>query len=314
MRIDPLVEKRTHPSCRSFFSGWILGRGKMHFYQFHIGDYKSHTHHLSLIEDLAFRRLLDHYYLHEYPILQRDIARQIGMREHEQEVLTVLNEFFVSTDKGFVNPRADSQIKTFREHQAVSAWGAFCRDNPKIKEFAEKDVYIQRFSDGTHNEYISTLKTHHLPMMGTSSTHDATNNQEPITNNHSIDEPPTKQRTKGSRLSTDFELPDSWTEFCQTERPDLNPQKVFDSFKDYWVAKAGAAGVKLDWQATWRNWVRNQNIVKPLFNKADIVHQTVPSSSFRDPALVKLDEDRLKTAPPNPEVLARMRALLGRQA
>jgi hypothetical protein len=123
-----------------------------------------------------------------------------------------------------------------------------------------------------------------------------------------------KRGTKGSRLSTDFELPDSWTEFCQTERPDLNPQKVFDSFKDYWVAKAGAAGVKLDWQATWRNWVRNQNIAKPLFNKADIVHQTVPSSSHRDPALVKLDEDRLKTAPPNPEVLARMRALLGRQA
>jgi hypothetical protein len=124
----------------------------------------------------------------------------------------------------------------------------------------------------------------------------------------------TKQRTKGSRLSTDFELPDSWTEFCQTERPDLNPKKVFDSFKDYWVAKAGAAGVKLDWQATWRNWVRNQNIAKPMFNKADVVHQTVPSSSQRDPALVKLDEDRLKTAPPNPEVLAKIRAVLGKTA
>jgi len=123
-----------------------------------------------------------------------------------------------------------------------------------------------------------------------------------------------KRGTKGSRLSTDFELPDSWTEFCQTERPDLNPKKVFDSFKDYWVAKAGASGVKLDWQATWRNWVRNQNIAKPLFNKADVVHQTVPSSSQRDPALVKLDEDRLKTAPPNPEVLAKIRAVLGKTA
>ena len=28
-------------------------------------------------------------------------------------------------------------------------------------------------------------------------------------------------------------------------------------FADYWAAKAGAGGVKLDWQATWRNWVRN---------------------------------------------------------
>ena len=122
----------------------------------------------------------------------------------------------------------------------------------------------------------------------------------------------TKQRTKGSRLSTDFELPVSWIEFCQTERPDLNPKKVFDSFKDYWVAKAGAAGVKLDWNATWRNWVRNQNIAKPLFNKADIAHVTVPSSSNRDPALVKLDEDRKRVAPPNPEVLAKIRAVLNK--
>jgi hypothetical protein len=51
-----------------------------------------------------------------------------------------------------------------------------------------------------------------------------------------------------------------------------------------------------------------------MFNKADVVHQTVPSSSQRDPALVKLDEDRLKTAPPNPEVLAKIRAVLGKTA
>ena len=124
----------------------------------------------------------------------------------------------------------------------------------------------------------------------------------------------TKQRTKGSRLSTDFELPETWTEFCQTERPDLNPARVFETFKDYWVAKAGNQGVKLDWQATWRNWVRNQNVAKPLVNRFDVAHVTVPSSSQRDPALVKLDEDRLKTAPPNPENLARIRAILGKTA
>jgi len=89
----------------------------MHYYQFHIGDYASHTRHLSLLEDLAYRRLLDFYYLHEQPIKQRDIARQIGMREHEQDVLTVLNEFFLSTDAGFVSPRADKEIAHY--HQKV---------------------------------------------------------------------------------------------------------------------------------------------------------------------------------------------------
>ena len=29
-----------------------------------------------------------------------------------------------------------------------------------------------------------------------------------------------------------------------------------DKFKDYWVGRAGQGGVKLDWEATWRNWVR----------------------------------------------------------
>jgi len=170
MRIDPLIEKRTHPSCRSFFSGWILGRGKMHFYQFHIGDYKSHTHHLSLIEDLAFRRLLDHYYLHEAPVKQRDIARQIGMKDNEQEVLTVLNEFFISTDQGFINPRADEEIAKYR----------------KFSEDGKKGA-AKRWHKGTNGEANS-------PPIATPI---ATNNQEPITNNHSIDEPPTKQRTKG---------------------------------------------------------------------------------------------------------------------
>ena len=27
-------------------------------------------------------------------------------------------------------------------------------------------------------------------------------------------------------------------------------------FRDFWIGKAGAGGVKLDWASTWRNWVR----------------------------------------------------------
>ena len=121
-----------------------------------------------------------------------------------------------------------------------------------------------------------------------------------------------KKSTRGSRLSADWVLPKEWADWAKQERPDLDLRSVGEQFKDYWSAKAGSGSTKLDWQATWRNWVRNQNITKPLFNKADVVHQTVPSSSQRDPALVKLDEDRLKTAPPNPEVLAKIRAVLNK--
>ena len=40
----------------------------MHYYSFHIGDYRSATTHLSNDEDLAYRRLLDMYYDTEKPI------------------------------------------------------------------------------------------------------------------------------------------------------------------------------------------------------------------------------------------------------
>ena len=96
----------------------------MHYYQFHIGDYASHTRHLSIHEDLAYRRLLDFYYLHEQPIKHRDIARQINMREFEQDVLTVLEEFFLSTDAGFINPRADLEIAKYKEFSEAGKRGA----------------------------------------------------------------------------------------------------------------------------------------------------------------------------------------------
>jgi hypothetical protein len=51
-----------------------------------------------------------------------------------------------------------------------------------------------------------------------------------------------------------------------------------------------------------------------MVNKLDIAHVTVPSSSQRDPALAKLDED-MKNAKPNPEILAKIKeALRGKVA
>ena len=34
-------------------------------------------------------------------------------------------------------------------------------------------------------------------------------------------------------------------------------------FRDYWTAKAGANGTKLDWDATWRNWIRRSSEFRP---------------------------------------------------
>ena len=116
-----------------------------------------------------------------------------------------------------------------------------------------------------------------------------------------------EKKTLGKRLASDFSFPKEWEDFCQTERPELSPVKTFDQFKDYWIAQAGQKGVKLDWFATWRNWVRSTNA--PKQNPADRVRLTVAPSNEPDPALEKIKADALKAAPIPLEVLAKMAEL-----
>ena len=85
----------------------------MHFYRFHIGDYKSATAHLSNEEDLAYRRLLDMYYDTEKPIpLETDwVARRI--RIGSEVVATVLKDMFLETENGWVHDRCDEEIREY---------------------------------------------------------------------------------------------------------------------------------------------------------------------------------------------------------
>lgn len=78
---------------------------------------------------------------------------------------------------------------------------------------------------------------------------------------------PTPSKTKGksradtataSRLPADWLPSDGDVEFCKAERPDLHATEVANRFRDYWVSQPGVKGRKLDWNATWRNWVRNE--------------------------------------------------------
>jgi len=126
----------------------------MHYYQFNIGDYVSHTRHLSPIEDIAYRRLLDAYYLSERPLNSgvAVVARQIGLRDYEQEVAIVLDEFFKLTEDGWISSRADKEIAHFHS---------------KIEQ-------ASKAGKASAERRINARSTDVQP----------TNNHKPITNNH----------------------------------------------------------------------------------------------------------------------------------
>lgn len=98
----------------------------MFSYQFHIRDYLTKTRHLSAMEDLAYRRLLDTYYTEEHPLPTDpgQCARLIALRDHVDEVTAVLHEFFTLTDDGWHNERADEEIAKYREFAEAGRRGA----------------------------------------------------------------------------------------------------------------------------------------------------------------------------------------------
>ena len=185
--------------------------------------------------------MIDIYYQSEQPFNDRStLARRI--RTSVEIVDVILNEFFVLEDDGcWHNKRVDEEIAKYH--------GKLDQASRAGKASAEARL----------NRRSTTVQP--------------TKNQEPITKNHSID---VAKAPKAKRLSLE-ELPKEWEDFCKKERPDLKPLNVWNQFRDYWIAQGGQKGTKLDWFATWRNWVRSQRVesVRTIDKPTIQWHQTL---------------------------------------
>ncbi len=132
----------------------------MHYYQFNIGDYKSHTDHLDLLEDLAFRRMIDWSYLHESPLpLDLNvIAKKILMRTHTESIANVLEEFFHKTENGYINKRITSEVEAFKAKSDKARKSAEARWN-KVKAQSDSNANaLQPDSEGNAKQETVTNK------------------------------------------------------------------------------------------------------------------------------------------------------------
>jgi hypothetical protein len=65
-------------------------------------------------------------------------------------------------------------------------------------------------------------------------------------------------KARGSRIAPDWSpSPDDRQSARSEGMPEAEIDRTAAKFRDFWAGKAGASGVKLDWPATWRNWVRS---------------------------------------------------------
>ncbi|MDN2710627.1 YdaU family protein [Janthinobacterium sp. SUN118] len=136
----------------------------MNYYSHHIGDYTTDTAHLSLLEDGAYRRLMDRYYSTEAPLSNDEagLFRLVRARSDEEKdaVRIVLQEFFQATDAGWVHKRCDAEIAAFKDKCMKAA-----------------DAANKRWNKGSSTDAMQTHSEGNADAL-------PTNNQEPITNNH----------------------------------------------------------------------------------------------------------------------------------
>ena len=215
----------------------------MNYYKHHIGDYDADTSHLTWLEDAAYRRLMCLYYRREQPVPEPidqacRLVRAASKAEREA-VATVLNEFFQLTESGWVHKRCEEELIAYKGKESANRANGAKGGRPKRKVTEEKPSGL---SVGSEEEPTNNLNQEPL-----------TKNQEPV-----VGETAPTARPRGTRLPPGW-APDSDLEgWAKQERPDLDLSTTVETFRDYWVAQPGTRGTKLDWPATFRNWVRSQ--------------------------------------------------------
>ena len=205
----------------------------VHYYHHHIGDFIKATARLTDAQSMAYLRLIWMYYDRERPLPDdiEALAFQLGI--DEKTVQLILVSYFRLEDGCWHHTRCDAEIKEYKQliHKRSKAGKASAEHRAN--------------TSSTPVEQVSDTQPTDVQL---------TNNQEPVTSNHIKEKQP-----RSTRFDLQ-EMPDEWFEYCRQRRPELEPVEVFATFRDYWIAQPGSKGLKADWTATWRNWVRSTRV------------------------------------------------------
>lgn len=227
----------------------------MHYYQFNIGDYAKATRHLSNLEDLAYRRLMDIYYDTEKPLISDvdKLARLINMRENKKEIENVLTDFFVLSDEGYSQKRIDEEI----EHYTAKADAA--RANGKKGGRPKKAKANPKETEREPKKTQSVILANPAETGSKANQEPITNNQQPVTSNQVISDsgkPPSKRFTP----PTYQEVYELMGNYAQEKGKRISPEEP-EKFMNHYQGNGWMRGKNKmkDWKASARNWVLSAN-------------------------------------------------------
>ena len=229
----------------------------MNYYRFYVGDYIRDTSRLSMLEHGAYCLMLHYYYAEERPLpldLDEIYTMVRAMTPADRKAVDkVLAKYFERQDDGYHSGRADVELGIASKAIEIAKENGKLGGRPKRTESktgnetkTETPEKPTGLSAGSGKGGFQEPRNNHPP---------TTSHQPPATSHQK-----SKADARATRLPADWILPTAWCEWAEQDRgwSAETARSVADSFKDFWIAKAGKDARKLDWQAMWRNWCRNQ--------------------------------------------------------
>jgi len=213
------------------------------YFPMYPSDFEAKTSHLTIAEDGAYNRLLRICWMTpgcSMPADETWIMRRARAHSEDEQaaVRAVLDEFFTIEKGRYSNARLRKE------------W------------LAANDAHEKRRNAGSKGGKAKTLKTNES---ASSNAVAKPKQPEPEPEPEVKEDTNVSSKKRATRLPENWLLPKDWGEWAVCEGwPEEVVRIEAEKFRDYWIGVGGQKGAKRDWQATWRNWMRNSKSPRVL--------------------------------------------------
>jgi uncharacterized protein YdaU (DUF1376 family) len=224
------------------------------FMQLYVADYLGDTRHLTTEQHGAYLLLLMTMWRSEgvLPDNPVKLARIAGLTPSRWlKICAEVLEFFTLCEGGFTQKRLSAELAIAEEKSS------------------------KRSASGKAGALAKALKSNKVELANASRLLKHSPEPEPELKKEKV----TPSPKKGCRLPSDWKPTEADLTFAANQNMTAEEiRREADQFRDYWIARPGAGGVKLDWAATWRTWCRNRRSPSQAGKPSAGGHRPKPAS------------------------------------
>jgi hypothetical protein len=193
-----------------------------------------------------------------------DLGSEIGLsRQTVRTALRTLNQ--VVSANAFTRWDADARtIDQTRAYRVLTCEGLESTE-PDVRMVACNQDVVDSNQGRGWNQPGTWLESTNVPSIETLETKDREEGEAPARQHEppgtelvpdQLNDRPPQTDPRGARLPDRWKPDQPVIDAMRTKYPHIDLGAEHDKFTDYWIAKAGKDARKVNWNATWRGWIR----------------------------------------------------------